>query len=175
MLALLRRDGDRCHYCQVVFSDRARATRDHVVPASRGGTNVQDNLVLACFPCNTGRGCRAYHEFKTAMNDWLAGRAPDPRSALPRIWERTPPDPHPKRQWRHPATTTTCTKCGFAQRTDGPDAHCPDHLPTTINARPGRRPLAGETCIACRLLQFGVQPFDLSARCALHDSDALTA
>jgi 5-methylcytosine-specific restriction endonuclease McrA len=47
----------RCAYCRrqlVEGADRVedRPTLDHVVPRSRGGTNRQRNLVLACPPCN---------------------------------------------------------------------------------------------------------------------------
>lgn len=34
------------------------ATRDHVIPHSRGGSDKRSNVVLACEPCNTKRGDR---------------------------------------------------------------------------------------------------------------------
>lgn len=84
-LAILRRDGFRCRFCETklvvksihnVFSkavpDAARqgptnetrhfgignltASVDHIIPYSRGGTNDPDNLVTACPTCNYGRG-----------------------------------------------------------------------------------------------------------------------
>lgn len=33
------------------------ATRDHLVPRSRGGTNDRQNIVVACYKCNQERGC----------------------------------------------------------------------------------------------------------------------
>lgn len=44
-----------CHWCKIPL-DAAAGTIDHIVPLSRGGTNGPDNLVLACEPCNQGRG-----------------------------------------------------------------------------------------------------------------------
>ena len=37
---------------------------DHLLPRSRGGTNTQDNLVVACAPCNCGRGERTLADMK---------------------------------------------------------------------------------------------------------------
>jgi len=45
----------RCHWCQSLFQCRADATADHVVPVSKGGSNGDDNIVLACGKCNTKR------------------------------------------------------------------------------------------------------------------------
>lgn len=41
------RDGPNCHYCK-----KAGKTLDHIVPKSKNGPNLMDNLVLACSPCN---------------------------------------------------------------------------------------------------------------------------
>lgn len=53
----------RCCYCgkhmQFVRSQRHDfATLEHVVPITYGGTNGEDNLVVACAQCNTTRGHR---------------------------------------------------------------------------------------------------------------------
>src|SRR5690242_6789471 len=54
---LVDRDGNHCWYCGFTFSDGDRTcTVDHVLPRSRGGTNVLANLRLACFYCNNRRG-----------------------------------------------------------------------------------------------------------------------
>jgi 5-methylcytosine-specific restriction endonuclease McrA len=65
---LAGRDGPVCWYCLLPLSIDI-ATRDHVMPKSRGGQNCDANYRLACHPCNkakgddlpTGwtRGCRA--------------------------------------------------------------------------------------------------------------------
>lgn len=41
-----------CHYCGGSFSPED-LTMDHVVPLSRGGKSVKENLVPACKECNT--------------------------------------------------------------------------------------------------------------------------
>lgn len=44
-----------CHWCNKRFESEDSATIDHVVPLSKGGSNRQDNLVLACEECNAER------------------------------------------------------------------------------------------------------------------------
>lgn len=52
------RFGWTCYYCKVEISRYhpvdywKRATIDHLVPLSRGGTNRQENLVGSCYRCN---------------------------------------------------------------------------------------------------------------------------
>jgi 5-methylcytosine-specific restriction endonuclease McrA len=57
--ALFARDGWQCVYCG---SANARLTLDHVVPRSRGGDSVWENVVTACAPCNLRKGDRLLHE-----------------------------------------------------------------------------------------------------------------
>lgn len=45
--AVLARDGGHCAYC-----DGHASTVDHVVPRSRGGEHVWENVVAACGRCN---------------------------------------------------------------------------------------------------------------------------
>lgn len=42
---------NRCHYCDQDFW-LTFITKDHIVPKSRGGRNVDWNYVPACQPCN---------------------------------------------------------------------------------------------------------------------------
>ena len=42
----------RCHYCGGEFPPED-LTMDHVVPLSRGGRSVKENLVPACKDCNS--------------------------------------------------------------------------------------------------------------------------
>lgn len=49
--ALFRRDHNICAYCGDDFSCQA-LTRDHVLPTSRGGANVWENVVTCCARCN---------------------------------------------------------------------------------------------------------------------------
>jgi 5-methylcytosine-specific restriction endonuclease McrA len=55
--ALFARDANLCLYCGNEFSRQA-LTRDHVVPISRGGRDVWENVVTACFHCNSRKGGR---------------------------------------------------------------------------------------------------------------------
>jgi 5-methylcytosine-specific restriction endonuclease McrA len=57
--ALFARDGWRCVYCG---TSSGRLTLDHVVPRSRGGDSVWENVVTSCAPCNLRKGNRLPHE-----------------------------------------------------------------------------------------------------------------
>lgn len=59
--ALFRRDRNTCLYCGHTFSDWD-LTRDHVVPKSRGGSDLWDNVVSACKRCNHRKGDRLLDE-----------------------------------------------------------------------------------------------------------------
>ncbi|GAY39903.1 hypothetical protein CUMW_047930 [Citrus unshiu] len=55
---LMYRDNFTCQYC----SSRENLTIDHVVPASRGGEWKWENLVAACFKCNSRKGKKTLEE-----------------------------------------------------------------------------------------------------------------
>jgi 5-methylcytosine-specific restriction endonuclease McrA len=55
--ALFARDQGLCLYCGREFP-RASLTRDHVQPVSRGGRDTWENVVSACFHCNSRKGNR---------------------------------------------------------------------------------------------------------------------
>jgi len=57
--ALFARDGWKCVYCG---SAGGRLTLDHVIPRSKGGDSVWENVVTACAPCNLRKGDRLPHE-----------------------------------------------------------------------------------------------------------------
>jgi len=54
---VLMRDRCRCQYCGGKFSARD-LTFDHVTPRCQGGKTVWENIVMACWPCNDGKGGR---------------------------------------------------------------------------------------------------------------------
>lgn len=56
-MALFARDRHLCLYCGQTFP-KQHLTRDHVVPTSRGGRDVWENVVSACLPCNVRKGGR---------------------------------------------------------------------------------------------------------------------
>lgn len=55
--ALFARDAQLCLYCGQQFS-RPQLTRDHVLPVSKGGRDTWENVVTACFHCNSRKGNR---------------------------------------------------------------------------------------------------------------------
>jgi 5-methylcytosine-specific restriction endonuclease McrA len=55
--AVFVRDGHRCQYCGA-----SAENIDHIIPRSRGGEHVWENVVAACRPCNTRKEDRLLHE-----------------------------------------------------------------------------------------------------------------
>lgn len=55
--AVFARDNSRCQYC-----GEAAESIDHVIPRSRGGQHVWENVVAACRPCNGRKEDRLTHE-----------------------------------------------------------------------------------------------------------------
>ncbi|WP_454829807.1 HNH endonuclease [Pseudoxanthomonas wuyuanensis] len=55
--ALFARDAQLCLYCGHEFS-RPSLTRDHVLPLSKGGRDIWENVVTACFHCNSRKSNR---------------------------------------------------------------------------------------------------------------------
>lgn len=45
------RDNYTCQYCGI-FLERKNRTVDHIIPKSKGGTNLKENLVACCIDCN---------------------------------------------------------------------------------------------------------------------------
>jgi 5-methylcytosine-specific restriction endonuclease McrA len=85
--AIFARDGARCQYCTAPAEGI-----DHVVPRSRGGEHVWENVVAACRPCNTAKRDRLLSE--TSMT--LRRRPTAPRAltwisvavgSVPTHWE----------------------------------------------------------------------------------------
>ena len=88
--ALFARDEWRCVYCGTTSG---RLTLDHVIPRSRGGDSVWENVVTSCAPCNLRKGDRLPHEVKMELPH--SPRPPAPvlfiRLSTPRIptrWEQ---------------------------------------------------------------------------------------
>ena len=86
---LFARDEWRCQYCGTV----GKLTLDHVVPRSRGGDSVWENVVASCAPCNMRKGDRLPEEVQ--MSPRTPPKPPAPALfvtlAAPRIpdrWER---------------------------------------------------------------------------------------
>ena len=71
--ALFARDGWKCVYCGTTAG---RLTLDHVIPRSKGGDSVWENVVTACAPCNLRKGDRLLED--VAMSLPHPPRAPAP-------------------------------------------------------------------------------------------------
>ena len=87
--ALFARDGWRCVYCGTASG---RLTLDHVVPRSRGGDSVWENVVTSCAPCNLRKGNRLPHEVSMELQRPPAPPAPVlfiqlSTSTIPSVWQ----------------------------------------------------------------------------------------
>jgi 5-methylcytosine-specific restriction endonuclease McrA len=82
--ALFARDDWSCVYCG---ETGGRLTLDHVLPRSRGGESVWENVVTSCAPCNLRKGNRTPEEVSMTLR--RQPRPPAPvlfiRLAAPRI------------------------------------------------------------------------------------------
>ena len=88
--ALFARDGWRCVYCGTTSG---RLTLDHVVPRSKGGESIWENVVTACAPCNLRKGDRLLED--SGLHLQRPPRPPAPvlfihlaTPTIPQIWER---------------------------------------------------------------------------------------
>ena len=89
--ALFARDGWRCVYCG---TSGGRLTLDHVVPRSKGGESIWENVVTACAPCNLRKGDKLPEEASMTLR--RPPRPPAPSlfitlatpSGMPSTWQR---------------------------------------------------------------------------------------
>lgn len=82
--AIFARDGSRCQYCAAPAE-----SIDHVLPRSKGGEHIWENVVAACRPCNTRKRDRLLSETTMVLRrrptvprelSWITvavGRVPD--------------------------------------------------------------------------------------------------
>lgn len=52
-----------CPYCNEVYSNDMILHLDHIVPLSKGGIHIKDNVIYCCCKCNLRKGSKAYSEF----------------------------------------------------------------------------------------------------------------
>src|SRR6185295_2346686 len=88
--AVLARDSWTCQYCG---SRKSGLTVDHVIPRSRGGKSVWENIVAACASCNRRKGNRLPREIK--MHPQKTPKAPGPTvfiqvasPSIPEAWQQ---------------------------------------------------------------------------------------
>jgi 5-methylcytosine-specific restriction endonuclease McrA len=60
--AVFLRDANTCQYCGATAENI-----DHVVPRSRGGLHVWENVVASCRPCNSRKEDRLLHETRMKL------------------------------------------------------------------------------------------------------------
>ncbi|HEX5709556.1 MAG TPA: HNH endonuclease, partial [Pyrinomonadaceae bacterium] len=65
-LRIFVRDRFRCQYCGL-RKDASELTLDHIMPRSRRGQSVPENLVAACVACNTRKGGRTPQEARMPL------------------------------------------------------------------------------------------------------------
>ena len=70
---VLVRDNFKCQYCGKGISLR-NATRDHVIPLSKGGPNTLDNIVASCKACNGLKDNMSLHVFEEKYRMKLANK-----------------------------------------------------------------------------------------------------
>lgn len=74
--SLHRAQGGRCIYCGKRIS-LLMSHVDHIMPLNRGGPNTEANAQLTCPQCNTRKGDRTDHEFRTRYSSLIPT---DPKS-----------------------------------------------------------------------------------------------
>lgn len=60
---LIARDGSICPLCHEPFANMKQMTLDHIIPASKGGTDELDNQQLAHRDCNQTKADMLPEEF----------------------------------------------------------------------------------------------------------------
>lgn len=63
---LFARDGFRCQYCDRKLPS-TQLSVDHVLPKSRGGATVWENVVTSCLTCNVKKGGRTPREARMRL------------------------------------------------------------------------------------------------------------
>ncbi len=53
---ILQRDNFTCQYCGRTPQNGVKLQIDHIIPESKGGKFVEENLITSCEECNLGKG-----------------------------------------------------------------------------------------------------------------------
>jgi len=65
---VLKRDGSRCALCGATEKDRMLDV-DHIIPRSRSGKTVEENLQILCSKCNRTKGNKDDTDFRSSAAD----------------------------------------------------------------------------------------------------------
>lgn len=78
IIYLYEKQDKKCPYCGISFMENGELKMDinidHIIPSSRGGKNVIENLCLSCFPCNSAKGDMTAEEFSDAISKLKEGK-----------------------------------------------------------------------------------------------------
>jgi len=61
---VITRDGHRCQYCG---ASKGAMTVDHIIPKTRSGRDIWENMVCACVRCNNKKGDRTLPEARMKL------------------------------------------------------------------------------------------------------------
>ena len=61
-LDILEKYDYKCVYCGREFNSTSMPTRDHIIPLTRGGGNMKDNIKPACRGCNSRKHTKLIEE-----------------------------------------------------------------------------------------------------------------
>lgn len=64
----IKKKYDKCAYCGEYLEEKDR-TVDHVKPISKGGLDIEENIVVACATCNTNKNDYDLEEFLRLMEE----------------------------------------------------------------------------------------------------------
>jgi predicted nucleic acid-binding Zn ribbon protein len=53
---VFKRDGFKCQYCGRGINEKIILQVEHIIPKSKGGETILNNLITSCFECNSGKG-----------------------------------------------------------------------------------------------------------------------
>ena len=73
--AVFYRDGFACQYCGL---ETRELTLDHVIPRSKGGPHVWENVVSSCIPCNHKKAGLTLKEANLKLNRKASAPSPNP-------------------------------------------------------------------------------------------------
>ena len=113
--AVLARDAWTCQYCG---HQATGLTVDHVIPRSRGGESLWENIVASCAPCNRKKGNRLPREAR--MHPTQPAQAAGPDRLHP---HRQPEDPD--RLGAVPGRRLGARSCRASHRCDSPKSPSP--------------------------------------------------
>ena len=107
--------------------DGGRLTLDHVVPRSKGGESIWENVVTACAPCNLRKGDRSLEQVGMVLQ--TPPRAPQPvlfiKLAAPRIPQALDAVPRRSRHAAPPPPDVTASRSASYHLSDASSHRAP--------------------------------------------------